>query len=178
MNIDLFKTTVYIDNIDSDKLKINNVGFEKTWYSETNSSYNFKNTIDDNSTKYLLNKIATLLKQNISKPFNINLTNIWENSYAESGYQEKHIHAQSHFSFIVYKDVKESNTVFFNPNDKLISAFYNDNFLNRSNFFVQIFEPKCRKNQMILFPSFIEHMVKNNKNNATISGNINIEIME
>ena len=56
--------------------------------------------------------------------------------------------------------------------------FYNCYFLKRSNFFVQIFEPKCRKNQMILFPSFIEHMVKNNKNNATISGNINIEIME
>ena len=81
MNIDLFKTTVYIDNIDSDKLNIKNVGFEKTWYSETNSSYNFKNTIDDNSTKYLLSKIANLLKQNISKPFNINLTNIWENIF-------------------------------------------------------------------------------------------------
>ena len=178
MKINLFETSVYIDNIDTDNINLENQGFEKTWLSETNSSYNFKNNIDDTSIKYLLSKIANLLKQNISKPFNLNLINIWENNYAESGYQEKHIHAQSHFSFIIYKDVKESNTVFFNPNDKLISAFYNDNILNKSNFFVQKFEPKCRKDQIILFPSFIEHMVKNNKNNATISGNVNIEIME
>ena len=142
MKINLFETSVYIDNIDTDNINLENQGFEKTWLSETNSSYNFKNNIDDTSIKYLLSKIANLLKQNISKPFNLNLINIWENNYAESGYQEKHIHAQSHFSFIIYKDVKESNTVFFNPNDKLISAFYNDNILNKSNFFVQKFEPK------------------------------------
>ena len=73
MKINLFETSVYIDNIDTDNINLENQGFEKTWLSETNSSYNFKNNIDDTSIKYLLSKIANLLKQNISKPFNINL---------------------------------------------------------------------------------------------------------
>ena len=37
------------------------------------------------------------------------------------------------------------------------------------------FHPECRSNQIIIFPSCLEHMVKKHSNSTTISGNILIE---
>tara|TARA_R100001509_G_scaffold24999_1_gene13073 strand:- start:193 stop:729 length:537 start_codon:yes stop_codon:yes gene_type:complete len=174
MRIDIFKLPIYIDNIDCKKINLTNVDFKKTWLSKTESSYNFKNYLSEESAKYLLTKIANLISGNIKKSFRLNLINIWQNNYKSFDYQEKHIHTQSYFSFIIYKDIDESKTVFFNPANNLLQAFYNPSFLENSNFFNLEFEPKCAKNQIIVFPSFLEHMVKKHDNSVTISGNINI----
>ena len=174
MKLEIFKTPIYIDNIDCKKINLQNINFKKTWLSETESSFKFKNTLDEQSNKYVLYKIANLIKNNIKKPFRLILSNIWQNNYKNADYQEKHIHSQSHFSFVIYKEIDESKTVFFNSSNKLISAFYDKTFLNNTNFFELEFQPKCTKNQIVVFPSFLEHMVKKHDNSVTISGNINI----
>lgn len=177
MKINLFENSIYIDNIDCSKINLKNEDFKKTWDSETISSHVFKNELDENSQNYLVEKIGNLLQDQILKNFKINILNIWQNNYNQGDFQEKHIHPQSHFSFVIYKKVNESKTVFYNPNEKLIASFYPFDLISKTSFFKLSFEPKCRQDQIILFPSYLEHMVKKSDNSTTISGNILITIV-
>lgn len=175
MKLDLFSVPIFIDNIDSSKINIKNENFEKTWNSETLSSFNYSNILDEGSANYLLKIIATSLSTNFKEPLKIQLLNIWENRYNHNDFQEKHTHPQCHFSFIIYKEVIEGKTIFFNPAINLIESYYPaPYFFNKTNFFQLEFLPKCRKDQIVIFPSFLEHMVKKINNSVTISGNLTI----
>ena len=102
MKLNIFSIPLYIANIDINKINLVNEKFEETWLSETSSSHNFKNTLDNNSINYLLQKIGSLLSEDIKGKFKINLTSIWQNNYKENDFQERHTHAGSHFSFIIF----------------------------------------------------------------------------
>lgn len=173
MIVNLFEVFVIIGNIDVDKVALNNPNIKKTWVSETPTSYDdveathIKDRLDDFSRMYLLKVLCGLLEEKIQYPFEIELIQIWENHYIDNDYQEPHIHVESDFSFVIYKDVKESKTVFINPNKNLISTFGNIRQMFAPNFI-----PQCRTGQIILFPSFLEHMVLRASNQKTISGNI------
>jgi hypothetical protein len=179
MKIDLFKIPIYIDNIDCEKIILKNDKFEKKWQSNTLSSFDQKNVLEENSSNFLLDKISSLLFNEILNPFKVTLTDIWQNNYEKNDFQEKHFHSKSHFSFIIYKEIDESKTIFCNPSLNLIECFYDHDFILKTNFFKYVFEPKCRKNQIVVFPSYLEHMVrKNNNNSITISGNLKIELID
>ena len=177
MKLNLFSVPIYIGNIDVDKIKIEHKGFEETWFSKTKSSHNFKNKIEDNSASFILNCISKLISKDISAPHKLEITNIWENHYLENDFQEKHNHSQSHFSFIIYKKIVDSNTIFYNPSLNIIDAYYDFKLLKHLNYFDQTIKPECRSGQIIIFPSFIEHMVVKNNDSITIAGNINITIV-
>ena len=83
-------------------------------------------------------------------------------------FQEPHVHSTSQFSFIIYEEVDIPHTIFFNPAKYLIEAT-NCTFVPRE------FKPQVRKGQIIVFPSYLEHMVNKNSDQVTISGNINFE---
>ena len=173
MKLDLFSVPIFIDDIDSSKININNINFEKTWNSQTISSFNYTNTIDEESAKYLLQTIANCISPSFGKSLRIEILNIWENIYEKDDFQEKHTHPQSHFSFVIYKKVEEGKTIFFNPALNIIESYYpTPYFFNATNFFQLEFIPKCKKNQIIIFPSFLEHMVQKINDSITISGNI------
>ena len=89
MKLNIFSIPLYIANIDINKINLVNEKFEETWLSETSSSHNFKNTLDNNSINYLLQKIGSLLSEDIKGKFKINLTSIWQNNYKENDFQEK-----------------------------------------------------------------------------------------
>jgi len=177
MKINLFETHIYVDNIDCSKINLENQNFKKSWDSETPSSHLFKNKLEEKSQVYLTNKIGSLLESQILKNFKITITGIWQNDYIENDFQETHMHPHSHFSFILYKKIEESKTVFYHPIQDLISCMYPPEFFSKTNFFRSNFETKCRENQMVLFPSYLKHMVKKNSNSTTISGNILITIV-
>ena len=160
MKLNIFSIPLYIANIDINKINLVNEKFEETWLSETSSSHNFKNTLDNNSINYLLQKIGSLLSEDIKGKFKINLTSIWQNNYKENDFQERHTHAGSHFSFIIFKKIDESRTVFLNPIEDLITSYYNGSNLN---IFEQVYTPECRQGQIILFPSFFRTYGKKNK---------------
>jgi len=178
MIVNLFEIFTIIQNIDLDKIKLKNLIFEKNWYSETEST--FKNNkdkkiqelIEEDSLNYILNILINMLEEKIKYSFKIELTYIWQNSYTNNDYQEPHIHGNSDFSFVIYKDVDKEGgkTMFFNPNKNLITAFQ-----NITHMFNLFFLPKCKPGQIILFPSFLEHMVLKNSQQKTISGNIKFE---
>ena len=173
MKINLLQVPIFIGNIDSSKIILKNHDTEKTWLSKTISSHNFKNKIREDSLEYLLKKIWNLIQSEFKTDFKIALHSIWENFYKEGDYQDTHIHPGSHFSFIIYKDVEESKTVFFNPHSDLIESFYVD-FVEKMYLGDVSFKPQCRKNQIIVFPSFLHHLVQKHSNSVTIAGNIRI----
>jgi|TARA_R110000744_G_scaffold114075_2_gene213393 hypothetical protein len=175
MKLNLFSVPIFIDNIDSSKIDIKNQNFEKTWNSETISSFNSTNLLDKESVNYLLGIISNSISKEFNETLKIQLLNIWENRYTDNDFQEKHTHPQAHFSFIIYKEVIEGKTIFFNPAINLIESYYPaPYFFDKTNFFQVEFLPKCRKDQIVIFPSFLEHMVKKINNSVTISGNITI----
>jgi hypothetical protein len=171
MKLNIFPIPIYIGNIETDKIIISNKGFEKTWLSETESSHNFLNKIEDSSWAYLQTIIADLLKEDFNFSYELTLKSIWENQYRASDFQENHIHTGSHFSFIIYKETEKSNTVFFRPDKNLFDSFYDGKFNQFNNKFI----PECRSNQIIIFPSCIEHMVLSNTISKTIAGNLIIK---
>jgi hypothetical protein len=178
MRLDLFSIPIFIDNVDSSKINLTNKNFEKTWNSKVTSSFNFENTLDKESANYLFKIIASLISKHFYTNQKIELLNIWENKYLENDFQEKHKHPHSHFSFIIYKDVEEGKTIFFNPAIDLIESYYPPNFFKQTNFFQLEFLPKCRKDQIVIFPSFLEHMVQKVNNSVTISGNLKIQTLK
>jgi hypothetical protein len=174
MKINLFSIPIFIGNIDTEKITLENETFKKTWLSETTSSFkdcqNIK--LNNDSVLYLLENISKLLKQEIKNSFELTLKNIWTNKYGMNDYQEEHIHGNSHFSFVIYKNIRESKTVFISSWKDLICAY------EMENLFLTDFNIECRSNQICVFPSFMKHMVlKNNFPSETISGNINIKII-
>ena len=58
MRLDLFSIPIFIDNIDTSKINLTNKNFEKTWNSQTPSSFNFENTLDEDSFNYLFTIIC------------------------------------------------------------------------------------------------------------------------
>jgi hypothetical protein len=173
MKINLFSVPIFIGNIDTEKIRLENETFKQAWLSETTSSYNDCQNIklDDDSVIYLLENISKLLKQEIKNSFELTLKNIWSNKYNINDYQEEHIHSSSHFSFVIYKNVKKSKTVFVSPWKDLICAY------EMNDLFYTDFNVECRSNQICVFPSFMKHMVlKNNFPSETISGNIYIKV--
>jgi len=170
MKINIFSVPLIIGNIDSNKIKLNNIPVKNTWESKTPSTFYTQNTFKDKeSCDYLLKVIAKLLFVEFKKQFIIDLKNIWINKYKKNDYQEEHIHTDSNFSFIIYSKVKESNTVFLSRDKEIIESF------KMVDLFEPTFEVPCQSNQIIIFPSFLRHRVKRvGENYETISGNITL----
>ena len=176
MKIDLFSTPIWIGNIDSSKIKLVKQELKPTFGSEINTTYNHSlgSKIEENSLKYLYENLISILDETIRSPYQIRLINIWENSYEQGDFQEKHIHPGSDLSFVIYKKVDQGNTVFVNPADKLLDVFYHNCEVKQALFGSCSFAPKCRENQVVIFPSYLEHYVKKMSNSITIAGNLNI----
>ena len=170
MKIDtLFNNYIAIHQIDLKKFTGVFETKEKHFGSGTSTSIGHINLFKKEEVNYLnieLSKIFTeLLGLYQIKNFVFEVTDIWKNFYKELDYQENHVHS-SHFSFIIYSNVDKSHTVFNNPARNIIEASDTSNIFNLQ------CQPKCKKGDMIVFPSYLEHWVKPNKNNETIAGNI------
>ena len=171
MKLELFSVPFFIGNIDLKKIKLK-AEMGKAFLSETPSSINKKNYIDPESEKYLMEVIAGLLKEKFSQ-FSITLLAMWRNEYLNNDFQEPHVHIGSKFSFIIYEKVSTAHTIFFNPAKYLItSTLVNEDCVLRK------FIPSVRAGQIIVFPSYIEHMVNKNSDQVTMSGNIDFKFTD
>ena len=173
MNLDLFSVPFFIGNIDLKKIKLD-AEIGEAFTSKTPSSIAEKNILDPESGKYIISVIAELLREKYQY-FIITLLGLWRNKYLNMDFQEPHIHVDSKFSFIIYEEVGETtHTIFFNPAKYLITAILGDD----QACVLQQFRPQVRKGQIIVFPSYIEHMVNRNSDQVTISGNLNFKFRE
>jgi len=169
MKYDLFSVPILIDNIDTSKIIIHEEGNHLRFGSEIISSHGLENTVDKSCYDYISEIIFKNLKEVIFDSFNLKITNIWKNHYKIGDFQEKHIHNNSHFSFIIYDNI-DSDTVFVHPAHYLINEKYGDNKIFETEYSI-----KNKIGKIIIFPSFLEHYVKKQKSpGITISGNLNI----
>tara|TARA_R100001443_G_C3347910_1_gene176115 strand:+ start:873 stop:1400 length:528 start_codon:yes stop_codon:yes gene_type:complete len=170
MNFDIFPIKIYVGNIDAQKIKIKEKKIFNKWnnVATSHSENPSDNIVEKESLNYLLKTLTTLLDEVIHKPYQINLTNVWKNYYKNKDFQETHIHCRSNFSFVIYEKIKESQTLFYAPNHFLVHSVFDEPSL-----YPQTFKPNLTKNQIIIFPSFLEHGVEQHNNSITISGNFN-----
>lgn len=173
MKVDLFSIPIFIGNIDLDKINLINVDFKNQWLSETKSSHGFINTLEKESNKYLCKIISSYLTDNFNHLIEVEIKSIWQNNYENNDFQESHIHAGNHFSFVIYKKVEKGKTIFLHPARNVMQAFYPEYLLNK--FFPISFTPNVKQSNIVIFPSFLEHMVAKISNSVTIAGNINIK---
>ena len=172
MKLELFSVPFFIGNVDLKKIKLD-ATMGEAYMSKTPSSFNRRNILDPESEQYLLSVIAELLREKYQY-FSVGFTGIWRNKYLNNDFQEPHIHLGHKFSFILYEEVVIPHTIFYNPAKYLIHATlgYDENFV------LQHFKPQVRKGQIIVFPSYIEHMVNRNSDQVTISGNLDFKFTE
>ena len=165
MKVNLFTVSTHIGKVDLKKIKLKSK-FGRAWLSKTPSSFKNKNSLDEESEKYLVTYISELLKGHYYNTFELGIADIWQNQYKNKDYQEPHVHAFTKFSFIIYKKIVEPRTIFFNPAKNVISM------LGADDIFPTSYMPKLKSGSIIIFPSFIEHMVVPNSDQITISGNL------
>jgi len=173
VKIDLFAIPIFVGDIDLNKVNINNVDFHNQWLSNTESSHGFNNTLEKESNEYLCKIISSHLTNNFNHLIEVEITSIWQNNYKNNDFQESHIHAGNHFSFIIYKKIDKAQTIFLHPARNLMQSFYPEHVLNK--LFDIGFKPNINKPQIVIFPSFLEHMVAKINNSVTVAGNIIIK---
>jgi hypothetical protein len=173
MKLELFSTPFFMGNIDLKKIKLD-AKMGEAFVSKTPTSISKdpeKNILDPESGKYLISIIIDLLREKYQY-FSIRLLDIWRNKYLNMDFQEPHIHLRSKFSFIIYEEVGEiTHTIFYNPAKYLLYATLGSD----QKCMLQQFTPQVRKGQIIVFPSYVEHMVNRNSDQVTISGNLDID---
>ncbi len=175
MKLNLFSVPIWVGNIDSSKIILEEKQIQNSFDSEVKSSYNDEClSIQEESLNYLYQIVVNLLNQEIIGSYEVKLNNIWSNYYEESDFQENHIHAGSDISFIIYKKINESRTVFVNPAGRILDAFYSPCKIKTQLFGGVHVKPECRENQIIIFPSFLEHFVQKTNDSITIAGNMNL----
>ena len=170
MQIDIFPTSIFIENIDANLINVKSEQITKQWMAETPSSHGNENQIEKESLNYLHSKLTNMLSEKYKTPFQIKLNSIWINKYENSDFQEAHIHPGHQYSFIIYKEINESRTIFFRPSRYLVNCFFEEKVIPT------IFKPSLRSNQIILFPSYLEHMVQKTDSGTTIAGNISLNV--
>jgi len=56
-----------------------------------------------------------------------------------------------------------------------MTSYYPPEILDNFNGLDENFAPECRKGQLLVFPSFVDHMVRKHSNSITIAGNVLIK---
>ena len=182
MLLKTFATPVLIDTVDLAKIEIKNINFSQKWQGDVHTSHGYCNELNEEGVDELLKVITKNLNEIIPFRYQVEIKNVWQNKYEIGHSQDKHMHTRAHFSFIVYENVDEGKTVFVHPiNDLLMEkyAYLGIKGDEAAQVFQMEFEPRLKKGSIIIFPSYLEHYVrKNNKPGSTISGNINITVID
>lgn len=177
MRQDFFAIPIFQDVVDLSKIILLDKELKPTFRSGIQSSFLTEREVKKETTDYLTNLIRHHISDFISTYTSIVIKEIWRNIYEENDYQDPHIHSNSQWSFIIYENVKKSNTVFLNPNRHLIEtsmrgydATINGYYLDTN--FMNDFKPNYKTGDIVIFPSFLEHFVLAGGKGSTISGNI------
>jgi len=165
----IFPNLIAIKHLDLSNLKVVGNKFKKTFESNVKTTLKGNTLFDKDSMNYLniqLTETLSYLLKPYCKNFVFNISDIWINRYDKKDYQGSHVHP-SDFSFIIYYKVDKSYTVFNSPIKSLLESKVNKVFNHD-------YETNFKQGDIIIFPSYLEHWVKPNSNNITISGNIKI----
>lgn len=166
----LFEIPIWKGLVDCEKIELISKDFKESFESQTITSFNGTNSISNQGKNYLFNNFIELLSEDVNIK-NICNFKIWRNIYKNS-FQDKHNHAGCHFSFVIYEKINKPQTVFFHPSNDLIAASR-----SRSLFKTSVLLD-VQENNLVIFPGYLDHMVKLTEEALTISGNFDIEALD
>ena len=167
MKKEIFAIPIFEDKVDLDKINLPEVETEPTWDAGVPSSFSNELEIPEETYKHLSEIINTNLYEGNLLGANPKFGHIWYNRYNKHHYQDAHIHPRCQWSFIIYVDL-HAKTSFLNPSMPLIQ----NQLGNQLSDFPLDYKPDLRPGSIIIFPSFLMHMVNSGNEGTTISGNI------
>jgi hypothetical protein len=173
MRKDLFAIPIFEDKVNLSLIKISEEETQETWDSRIQTTFFKNHEISEDTWNHLI-EVITKNINTISHPYkNPRIDKIWRNVYTEKDYQDPHIHPHCQWSFIIYETVPKSKTVLFNPSMKDIQNQIGQNVLE----FPLDYKPNLEKGSILIFPSFLLHMVLHGNSGSTIAGNIKLEYL-
>ena len=167
MKKEIFAIPIFEDKVDLDKINLPEVETEPTWDAGVPSSFSKELEIPEETYKHLSEIINTNLYEGNLLGANPKFGHIWYNRYNKHHYQDAHIHPRCQWSFIIYVDL-HAKTSFLNPSMPLIQNQLGNQLAD----FPLDYKPDLGPGSIIIFPSFLMHMVNSGNEGTTISGNI------
>ena len=166
----VFPAPFFIEKIDLDKISFttDDVEYNPSFMSEIPTTLG-NDLLSQEAYEYLHGFIGECIGQFSDEPFVIGQA--WRNKYVKSDWQDPHIHSGAQWSFVIYKSVGVSRTVFMNPARKVIMnqwGMYADKI-------PMDFVPEIPDGHIVIFPSWIEHFVMSGNEGETISGNVYLQ---
>jgi len=172
MRKDLFAIPIFEDKVDLSKIHVESDAYSPTWDSGVNTSFGSNQSIPDETWEHIGEVVIKNINTIPCSYSNARIDKIWRNVYTERDYQDPHIHPHCQWSFIIYETVPESKTIFFNPSMRDIQ-----NHMSHAGmpYFPLDYRPKLEQGSIIIFPSFLMHMVVHGNTGSTIAGNIKLD---
>ena len=169
MRIDLFNVSAFWGDIDPQKIIFKNSEVRYKFFSKTKT---LRGSLTPASERYLVDTVVDILKPH-TPAIQVKLNSVWENIYSKGDFEDTHIHPHSHMSFIVYKKGMV-NTVLYAPYRYLHELTLRTSPIGKLYPWYAI--PQLKIGQILLFPSFLEHMVRKVEvDSGTLSGDLIIE---
>ena len=167
MKKEIFAIPIFEDKVDLDKIKLPEVEVEPTWDSGVPTTFSKKLDVPEETIEHLSGIVNKNLYDGNLLGMNPKFGHMWYNRYDKHHYQDAHIHPRTQWSFIIYVDL-HAKTSFLNPSIGLIQ----NQLGNCLEEFPLDYKPDLGPGSIIIFPSFLMHMVNNGVGGTTISGNI------
>ena len=169
MKKELFGIPIFEHEVDLEKIVLPDAELENTWDSGTPTTFGTQKVDDvpQETWKYLSEVVERNLYYGECMGANPRFGHIWKNVYGKHDYQDVHIHPNCQWSFVIYVDTY-SKTSFLNPSMKDIQNQIGNQVVQ----FPLDYKPNLGPGSIIIFPSFLMHMVNNGVGGTTISGNI------
>ena len=169
MKKELFGIPIFEDEVDLEKIVLPDAKLEITLDSSTPTTFGTQKVDDvpQETWKYLSEVVERNLYYGECMGANPRFGHIWKNVYSKHDYQDVHIHPNCQWSFVIYVDTY-SKTSFLNPSMKDIQNQIGNQVIQ----FPLDYKPDLGPGSIIIFPSFLMHMVNTGEGGTTISGNL------
>ena len=169
MKKEIFAIPIFEDQVDLDKIILPDVELEGTWDSDTKTTFHKQDpkNVPKETWEYLSEVIDRNLYPGECMGANPRFGHIWKNVYGKHDYQDVHIHPNCQWSFVISVD-SVSKTSFLNPSIKDIQNQIGQSVVQ----FPLDYKPNLGPGSIIIFPSFLFHMVNSGVEGTTISGNV------
>tara|TARA_B100000427_G_scaffold275709_1_gene244338 strand:- start:214 stop:732 length:519 start_codon:yes stop_codon:yes gene_type:complete len=167
MKKEIFAISIFEDKVDLEKINLPEVETKPTWDAGVPTSFGSELEVPKETYDHLSDIVNKNLYEANLLGANAKFGQIWYNRYNKHHYQDAHIHPRCQWSFIIYVDV-QAKTSFLNPS---IASIQNQ-LGNCVEGFPLDYKPDLGPGSIIIFPSFLMHMVNSGNEGTTISGNI------
>ena len=193
-SIELFPVTVFQTQVENNNLlksvlvkdilnSVENLKIPETWTTDKIlTSFTEKSSIIQDNKSLLEKTYLDSITEIFDREVEVDIKNIWYNVYLNGEYQEEHDHLggifnQAHFSFIhflCYDERDHKPPEFRDP----LSQLRNLSLELDSNNWGEVYVPKIREGDLLMFPSYLQHSVPAGKKTSypriTLSFNVSV----